>query len=150
MNIKRLAVAAITTFALLTSATVANAAVYWPTAANNLTKTSFAVSSQENFSSNAGYSTLFNSKDQLCETLGESPCSSITGDTYNGSYVLPVCATAAQILCLDTVNIYKGTKAAATLIRAINAPTSPVTAAATAAGIPAVDRCRWQDLRSQR
>jgi hypothetical protein len=121
----------------LTSAAAANAAVYWPTAADSLTKTTFAVGSQENFASSQGFSTLFNKKDQLCETLGESPCANVTTDVFNGSYVLPVCATPTQTLCLEAVNIYKGTKAAATLIRAIDAPTAKVTADVAAKGIPA-------------
>ena len=141
MNLKRGALKAILTLtasvATLSLATAASAAVYWPTAADNLTKTSFAVDSQENFVSTQGYSTLFNSKDQLCETLGESPCANLGTDIFNGSYVLPVCSTTAQILCLETVNIYKGTKAAATLIRQIDAPTAKVDAASAAAGIPA-------------
>lgn len=141
MNLKRGALKAIITLtatvATLSLATAASAAVYWPTAADNLTKTSFAVDSQENFVSTQGYSTLFNSKDQLCETLGESPCANLATDLFNGSYVLPVCTTAAQILCLDTVNIYKGTAAKATLIRQIDAPTAKVDAASAAAGIPA-------------
>jgi hypothetical protein len=130
MNIKRVAIAALTSLALLTGATAANAAVYWPTAAEGLSKTTFAVDSQENFASSPGYSTLFNAKDQLCETLGESPCTNIAADSFTGSYVLPVCANAAQLLCLEAVNIYKGAKAPATLIRAINAPSSPVSGAA--------------------
>lgn len=137
MNFKRLAVAALTSLALLTGTAAANAAVYWPTAADNLTKTSFAVGSQENFSSSQGYSTLFNAKDQICETLGESPCANLTTDVFNGSFVLPVCADATQTLCLEAVNIFKGTKAAATLIRAIDAPSVKVNAAAAAKGIPA-------------
>ena len=137
MNLKRAAVAALTTLALLTGATAANAAVYWPTAADNLSKTTFAVDSQENFANSQSYSTLFNSKDQLCETLGEAPCANVGTDIFNGSYVLPVCANAAQILCLDTVNIYKGAVAKATLIRQIDAPTAPVNASAAASGIPA-------------
>ena len=141
MNLKRGALKAILTLtasvATLSLATAANAAVYWPTAADNLSKTTFAVDSQENFASTQGYSTLFNSKDQLCETLGESPCSNLATDIFNGSYVLPVCTTAAQILCLDTVNIYKGAVAKATLIRQIDAPTAKVDAASAAAGIPA-------------
>lgn len=141
MNLKRGALKAILTLtasvATLSLATAASAAVYWPTAADNLTKTSFAVDSQENFVSTQGYSTLFNSKDQLCETLGESPCANLTTDIFNGSYVLPVCTTATQILCLDNVNIYKGVKAPATLIRQIDAPTAKVDAASAAAGIPA-------------
>lgn len=141
MNLKRGALKAILTLtasvATLSLATAANAAVYWPTAADNLSKTTFAVDSQENFASTQGYSTLFNSKDQLCETLGESPCSNLSTDIFNGSYVLPVCTTAAQILCLDTVNIYKGAVAKATLIRQIDAPTAKVDAASVAAGIPA-------------
>ena len=141
MNLKRGALKAILTLtasvATLSLATAANAAVYWPTAADNLSKTTFAVDSQENFASTQGYSTLFNSKDQLCETLGESPCSNLSTDIFNGSYVLPVCTTAAQILCLDTVNIYKGAVAKATLIRQIDAPTAKVDAASAAAGIPA-------------
>ena len=141
MNLKRGALKAIlvltASVTTLSLATAANAAVWWPTGADNLTKTSFAVDSQENFVSTQGYSTLFNSKDQLCETLGETPCSNVATDIFNGSYVLPVCTSAAQILCLDGVNIYKGTKAAATLIRQIDAPTAKVNAAATAAGIPA-------------
>jgi len=108
MNLKRAAVAALTTVALMLGATAANAAVYWPTAADGLSKTTFAVDSQENFVSSQGYSTLFNSKDQLCETLGEAPCANVSTDIFNGSYVLPVCTNANQILCLDTVNIYKG------------------------------------------
>jgi hypothetical protein len=137
MNMKRMAVSALTTLALLVTATAANAAVYWPTAADNLTKTTFAVDSQENFVSTQGYSTLFNSKDQLCETLGESPCANVTSDIFNGSYILPVCTTATQLLCLDTVNIYKGAVAKATLIRQIDAPTAKVDAASATAGIPA-------------
>jgi hypothetical protein len=130
------AVAAITL--ALTATTAANAAVWWPTASDNLTKTTFAVDSQETFGASQGYSSLFNGKDQLCDTLGEIPCGNITTDVFNGSYVLPVCATADQILCLDNVNIYTGTTPAkATLIRAVNAPTAAVNAAATAAGIPA-------------
>jgi hypothetical protein len=137
MTFKRVAIAALTSIVLLTGSTVASAAVYWPTAADGLTKTTFAVESQENFASSAGYSILFNAKDQLCETLGESPCNNIAGDSFTGSYVLPVCTSAAQLLCLETVNIYKGTKAPATLIRAIDAPTAPVNAVAAAAKIPA-------------
>ena len=137
MNFKRMAVAALTSLALLTGTAAANAAVYWPTAADSLTKTSFAVGSQENFASSQGFSTLFNAKDQLCETLGEIPCANLTTDVFNGSYVLPVCTTATQMLCLEAVNIYKGTKAAATLIRQIDAPTAKVDAATAAAGIPA-------------
>jgi hypothetical protein len=137
MNFKRMAVAALTSLTLLTGTAAANAAVYWPTAADSLTKTTFAVGSQENFASSQGFSTLFNKKDQLCETLGESPCANVTTDVFNGSYVLPVCATATQTLCLEAVNIYKGTKAAATLIRAIDAPTAKVTADVAAKGIPA-------------
>ena len=137
MNLKRAAVAALTTLALLTSATAANAAVWWPTGADNLSKTTFAVESQENFASSVGYSTLFNSKDQLCETLGESPCTNVSTDIFNGSYVLPVCTTTTQILCLDTVNIYKGAVAKATLIRQIDAPTAKVNAATAATSIPA-------------
>ena len=137
MNLKRAAVAALTTAALLIGATAANAAVYWPTAADSLSKTTFAVDSQENFVSSQGYSTLFNSKDQLCETLGEAPCANVTTDIFNGSYVLPVCTSASQILCLDTVNIYKGSVAKATLIRQIDAPTAPVNAATATSGIPA-------------
>ena len=140
MNLKRGALKAIISLtaaaATLSLATAASAAVYWPTAADSLTKTSFAVDSQENFASSQGYSTLFNAKDQLCETLGESPCANLTTDVFNGSYVLPVCANATQILCLEAVNIYKGTKAAATLIRAIDAPTSKVSADVAAKGIP--------------
>ncbi len=137
-KIARGAIAAVAAITLaLTTAAAANAAVYWPTAADNLTKTTFAVDSQENFVSTQGYSTLFNSKDQLCETLGESPCANVATDIFNGSYVLPVCTSATQILCLDTVNIYKGTKAPATLIRQISAPTAPVNAATLATGIPA-------------
>ncbi len=41
MNFKRMAVAALTSLALLTGTAAANAAVYWPTAAESLTKTSF-------------------------------------------------------------------------------------------------------------
>ena len=82
MNLKRGALKAIITLtaavATLSLATAASAAVYWPTAADSLTKTSFAVDSQENFASSQGYSTLFNAKDQLCETLGESPCATLT------------------------------------------------------------------------
>jgi hypothetical protein len=141
MNLKRGALKAVITLtaaiATLSLASAANAAVYWPTAADNLTKTTFAVDSQENFVSTQGYSTLFNSKDQLCETLGESPCANVATDIFNGSYVLPVCTSATQILCLDTVNIYKGTKAPATLIRQISAPVAPVNAATQATGIPA-------------
>jgi hypothetical protein len=141
MNLKRGALKAILTLtasvATLSLATAASAAVYWPTAADNLTKTSFAVDSQENFVSTQGYSTLFNSKDQLCETLGESPCANLTTDIFNGSYVLPVCTTETQILCLDTVNIGRGTASKATLIRQIDAPTAKVSAATATAGIPA-------------
>ena len=135
MNLKRITISALTTFALLIGASAANAAVYWPTAADNLTTTTFAVDSQENFASSQGFSTLFNAKDQLCETLGESPCANVATDIFNGSYVLPICATAAQSLCLDQVNIYKGVKAAAKLIRQIDAPTAKV--ASSVAGIPA-------------
>lgn len=137
MNLKRAAVAALTTVALMLGATAANAAVYWPTAADGLSKTTFAVDSQENFVSSQGYSTLFNSKDQLCETLGEAPCANVSTDIFNGSYVLPVCTNANQVLCLDTVNIYKGAVAKATYIRQIDAPTAPVNAATATAGIPA-------------
>jgi hypothetical protein len=141
MNLKRGALKAVLTLtatvATLSLATAASAAVYWPTAADNLTKTTFAVDSQENFVSSQGYSTLFNSKDQLCETLGESPCANVSTDIFNGSYVLPVCANATQILCLDTVNIYKGAASKATLIRQIDAPTAKVDAATAATGIPA-------------
>lgn len=141
MNLKRGALKAILTLtatvATLSLATAASAAVYWPTAADGLTKTTFAVSSQENFSSSQGYSVLFNAKDELCETLGESPCANLATDTFNGSYVLPVCATATQTLCLNAVNIYKGVKAPATLIRQIDAPTAKVDAATAAKGIPA-------------
>ena len=141
MNLKSKAVLAITTLTAATMALVgsnaASAAVYWPTAADSLTKTTFAVDSQESFTSTQGFSTLFNAKDQLCETLGESPCANVTTDVFNGSYVLPVCTSATQILCLDTVNIYKGTKAAATFIRQVVAPTAKVTDATAAAGIPA-------------
>ena len=121
MNLKSKAVLAITTAATmaLVGSSAANAAVYWPTVADSLTKTTFAVDSQESFTSTQGFSTLFNAKDQLCETLGESPCANVTTDVFNGSYVLPVCTSATQILCLDTVNIYKGTKAAATFIRQV-------------------------------
>jgi hypothetical protein len=136
MNLKRAAIAALTTVALLTVATAANAAVYWPTAGDNLSKTTFAVDSQENFVSSQGYSTLFNSKDQLCETLGESPCANVSTDIFNGSYVLPLCTSATQILCLDSVNIYKGAVAKATYIRQIDAPTAPVNAATATSGIP--------------
>jgi hypothetical protein len=140
MNLKRGALKAIlvltASVATLSLATAANAAVYWPTAADNLTKTTFAVDSQENFSSATGYSILFNSKDQLCETLGEAPCANVSTDIYNGSYVLPVCTSATQILCLDNVNIYKGSVAKATLIRQIDAPTAKVNAATAALGIP--------------
>ena len=87
MNLKRGALKAILTLtasaATLSLATAANAAVYWPTAADNLSKTTFAVDSQENFASTQGYSTLFNSKDQLCETLGESPCANVGTDINN-------------------------------------------------------------------
>ncbi|MEN9967381.1 MAG: hypothetical protein RL036_614 [Actinomycetota bacterium] len=141
MNLKSKAVLAITTLTAATMALVgssaASAAVYWPTAADSLTKTTFAVDSQESFTSTQGFSTLFNAKDQLCETLGESPCANVTTDVFNGSYVLPVCTSATQILCLDTVNIYKGTKAAATFIRQVVAPTAKVDAATATAGIPA-------------
>jgi hypothetical protein len=141
MNLKRGALKAIlfmtASVATLSLATAANAAVYWPTAADGLSKTTFAVDSQENFASSQGYSVLFNSKDQLCETLGEAPCANVSTDKFNGSYVLPVCVTATQILCLDTVNIYKGAVAKATLIRQIDAPTAKVDAASATAGIPA-------------
>jgi hypothetical protein len=137
-KITRVAITALTAATLaLTGASVANAAVYWPTAADSLTKTSFAVDSQEGFTSTQGFSTLFNAKDQLCETLGESPCANVTTDVFNGSYVLPTCTSATQILCLDSVNIYKGAKAAAAYIRQIDAPTAKVTDAAAASGIPA-------------
>lgn len=141
MNLKRGALKAILTLtasvATLSVATAASAAVYWPTAADNLTKTSFAVDSQENFASSQGYSVLFNSKDQLCETLGESPCANVKTDRFNGSYVLPVCTDAAQILCLEGVNVYMDASAKANFIRQIDAPTAKVNAAAAAAGIPA-------------
>ncbi len=143
MNLKRGALKAVlfltASVATLSLATAASAAVYWPTAADNLTKTSFAVDSQENFTSSQGYSVLFNSKDQLCETLGESPCSNVATDRFNGSYVLPVCADAAQILCLEGVNISSAaaTTAKANFVRQIDAPTAKVNAAAAASGIPA-------------
>jgi hypothetical protein len=142
MNLKRRAFKAIAivtaSVSLITmgAASAANADVWWPTAADNLSKTSFAVESQENFSSTVGYSTLFNSKDQLCATLGEAPCANVATDIFNGSYVLPVCTSATQTLCLDTVNIYKGAKAAAKFIRQIDAPVAAVNAATSAAGIP--------------
>jgi hypothetical protein len=141
MNLKSKAVLAITALTAATMALVggaaANAAVYWPTAADSLSKTTFAVDSQEAYVSSQGYSTLFNAKDQLCETLGESPCANVNTDVFNGSYVLPVCTSATQILCLDTVNIYKGAVAKATLIRQVDAPTAKVTDATATAGIPA-------------
>ncbi len=141
MNLKRGALKAILTLtasvATLSLATAASAAVYWPTAADNLTKTSFAIGSQENFTSSPGYSVLFNAKDQLCETLGEAPCANVKTDRFNGSYVLPVCTDASQILCLEGVNIFKDVRAKANLIRQIDAPTAKVNAAAAAAGIPA-------------
>ena len=141
MNLKSKAVLAITALTAVTMALVggaaANAAVYWPTAADSLSKTTFAVDSQEAYVSSQGYSTLFNAKDQLCETLGESPCANVNTDVFNGSYVLPVCTSATQILCLDTVNIYKGAVAKATLIRQVDAPTAKVTDATATAGIPA-------------
>lgn len=141
MNLKRGALKAIlvmtASVATLSLATAANAAVYWPTAADGLSKTTFAVDSQENFTSSQGYSVLFNSKDQLCETLGEAPCANVANSTFNGSYVLPVCADAAQILCLEGVNVASGSMAKANFIRQIDAPTAKVNAAAAAAGIPA-------------
>ena len=141
MNLKRGALKAVlfltASVATLSLATAASAAVYWPTAADSLTKTTFAVDSQENFTSSQGYSVLFNSKDQLCETLGESPCANVSTDRFNGSYVLPVCADAAQILCLEGVNVYLDAVSKANFIRQIDAPTAKVNAAAAASGIPA-------------
>jgi hypothetical protein len=141
MNLKRGALKAIlfmtASVATLSLATAASAAVYWPTAADGLSKTTFAVDSQENFASSQGYSVLFNSKDQLCETLGESPCANVSTDKFNGSYVLPVCADATQILCLEGLNVSSGAAAKANFIRQIDAPTAKVNAAAAAAGIPA-------------
>jgi hypothetical protein len=126
MNLKRLLIAMVMAASLLTIATSANAAVWWPSGADNLTSATFAMETQENFASTQGFSTLFNSKDQLCETLGQAPCENVLAETFTGSYVLPVCQTAAQQLCLEKVNIYRGTKASAKLIRQIDAPTAKV------------------------
>jgi hypothetical protein len=51
--------------------------------------------------------------------------------------VLPVCADATQILCLEGLNVSSGAAAKANFIRQIDAPTAKVNAAAAAAGIPA-------------
>ena len=116
-----LAAAALLTVATATSA---NAAVWQPTAADTLDKTTYAVTTSENFAFNQGYSTLFNTRknDVLCETIGAGLCASTSTDTFSGSFVLPVCTDAADALCLESVNIYSGAKKAATLIRQIDAP----------------------------
>lgn len=116
--------------ALLTvaTATSANAAVWQPTAADMLDKNTFAVTTSENFAFNQGYSTLFNTSknDVLCETIGAGLCASTSSDTFTGSYILPVCEGAADTLCLESVDIYSGSKKPATLIRQIDAPTVKV------------------------
>ena len=131
-KIARGAIAAIAAITLaLTASAAASAAVYWPTAADNLTKTSFAVDSQENFVSTQGYSTLYNdANDSLCITLGEGACASTSTGSFSGTYILPVCESATQTLCLDGVNIYKqgSSASAATLIRQVSAPVTAVVA----------------------
>jgi hypothetical protein len=128
-NIALASALALTTVVATTSA--ANAAVWQPTAASQLDSTSFSVTAEDNFASTQGYSTLYNdANDALCITLGQGSCAAATTGSFSGTYILPVCENAAQILCIDAVNIYKqGSSAqAATLIRQVSAPTTAVAA----------------------
>lgn len=128
-NIALASALALTTGVATTSA--ANAAVWQPTAASQLDSTSFSVTAEDNFASTQGYSTLYNdASDALCVILGEGACSAITTGSFSGTYIMPVCESAAQILCLEAVNIYKqGSSAAkAELIKQVDAPLTNVVA----------------------
>ncbi len=116
---------------VITTGAAASAAVWQPTAASQLDANSFSITAEDNFASTQGYSTLYNdANDSLCITLGEGACASTSTGSFSGTYILPVCESATQTLCLEGVNIYKqgSSASAATLIRQVSAPVTAVVA----------------------
>lgn len=117
--------------ATIATTSPANAAVWQPTAANSLDSTSYSITSEDSFTTTAGYSALYNdANDALCITLGSGSCSGATTGSFSGTYILPICESATQTLCLEGVNIYKqgSSAAAATYMRQVDAPITQVAA----------------------
>ena len=133
---KAAAFAAAILFAL-TAASPANAKAWTPTSGVTLTNGQYMANTAEATASSQTYSLVYNESrnDSICQTIGEGSCSA--NDTISGTYVLGVCTSATDTLCLDTVAIFNqgGAATAASVIRQIKAPVVNV-AAASAAAIP--------------
>ena len=122
---------AATVAATIATVSPANAAVWQPTAANSLDSSSYSITSEDSFTTTAGYSALYNdASDELCITLGQGSCAAATTGSFSGTYILPICESATQILCLEGENIYKqgSSAAAATFMRQVDAPVTAVVA----------------------
>ncbi len=131
LSLKTAFAIAATLAATIATVSPANAAVWQPTAANSLDSSSYSITSEDSFTTTAGYSALYNdANDALCITLGQGSCAAATTGSFSGTYILPICESATQILCLEGVNIYKqgSSAAAATFMRQVDAPVTAVVA----------------------
>ena len=121
----------------LGSATPANAKAWSPTSGQTLTDGKFMASSAEDSASSQTYSLVYdeNHGDSICQLIGDGTCTAT--HHLSGTYVLGVCTSASDTLCIANVAIFAQGSAAtpATVIRQIKAPTVEV-AAASQATIP--------------
>ncbi|MEY3537871.1 MAG: hypothetical protein RL645_685 [Actinomycetota bacterium] len=123
----------------LTAATPAAAKAWSPTSGQTLTDGKFMASSAEDSANPQTYSLIYdeNANDSICQVIGEGSCAAT--HKLSGTYVLGVCTSATDTLCIANVSVFAQGKTAAsspaTVIRQIKAPTVGV-AAANAASIP--------------
>ena len=115
----------------LTAATPANAKAWSPTSGQPLTDGTYMASSAEDSANPQTYSLVYdeNANDSICQVIGEGSCAAT--HHLSGTYVLGVCTSATDTLCIANVAIFAQGKAstAATVIRQIKAPTVAVNAA---------------------
>ena len=109
----------------MSAATPANAKAWTPTSGQTLTDGKYMANTAEDTASSQTYSLVYNESrnDAICQTIGEGSCSAT--DTISGTYVLGVCTSAADSLCIDQVTIFAqgaSTPAPASVIRQIKAP----------------------------
>jgi hypothetical protein len=122
----------------MAAATPANAKAWTPTSGQTLTDGKYMANTAEDTASSQTYSLVYNESrnDAICQTIGEGSCSAT--DTISGTYVLGVCTSAADSICIDQVTIFAqgaSTPAPASVIRQIKAPVVNV-ASTSAATIP--------------
>ena len=115
----------------LTAATPANAKAWSPTSGQTLTDGRYMASSAEDSANPQTYSLIYdeNANDSICQVIGEGSCAAT--HHLSGTYVLGVCTSATDTLCIANVAVFAQGKTAtpATVIRQIKAPTVAVNAA---------------------